>query len=81
MDHQYPLAVYGVAGCGGTMTRCGAPYGTPYGPYGLADATPTAPAPVSPGFLASLPSWWPYGGIFLGGALAITGIVLMATKK
>ena len=81
----YPLAMrppFGVAGCG-------VPYGTPMGPYGLqyglAQATPAAPVVTPPapsvGFLASLPSWWPYAGLAAGGVLALTGIILMATKK
>ena len=52
----------------------------PYGlRYGLADATPAA-APAGAGLLASLPSWWPYAGLAVGGVLALTGIVLMSSK-
>ena len=64
----------------------GVPYGQPYGPYGisygLAQAAPAAPAaPAAGGFMASLPSWWPYAGLAAGGVLALTGIVLMASAK
>ena len=74
----------GLAGC------CGVPYGTPMGPYGLsygladdaAAAPPPAPAPSAFGsMLAKLPASWPYWGLGLGGALALTGVVLMATKR
>lgn len=79
---NYALEVpfYGMAGCGspGAMTQCGAPYGTPMGPYGLSDAP--APAP-GPGWMASLPTWWPYAGLAAGGTLALVGIILMASQK
>jgi hypothetical protein len=75
----YALAVRPQYGVGGV------PYGQPYGPYGisygLAQAAPAAPAPPSAGFLASLPSWWPIAGLAVGGVLALTGIVLMASAK
>jgi hypothetical protein len=65
-----------------TLGVAGVPYGTPYGPYGLqyglAQAAP--PPPPGAGVLASLPSWWPYAGLAVGGVLALTGIVLMASK-
>jgi hypothetical protein len=81
--HQTYLVPTGVGGCGAT-NQCGAAFGTPYGPYGLSQ-TPAAPAavtpPTKPGLLASLPSWWPYATLGLGGVMAITGIILMATKK
>ena len=74
---------YGLAGCG-SSNQCGSAYGTPMGPYGLqyglAQAVPPPPAPPSAGFLASLPSWWPYAGLGIGGSLALVGIVLMASK-
>jgi len=66
----------------------GVPYGQPYGPpyglrYGLAQAAPAAVTPPAPsaGWLSSLPTWWPYAGLAAGGVLALTGIILMATKK
>jgi len=77
--YQHP----GLSGCG-QWSQCGVPYGTPYGPYGLSQSPAPAPAPKpapSPGLLASLPSWWPFAGLAVGGVLAVTGIVLMATKK
>jgi hypothetical protein len=78
------------------LAGCGVPYGQPYGPYGLqyglAQATPAAAAPAAAapaaapasgfgGFLSNLPSWWPYATLAAGGVLALTGIILMATKK
>jgi hypothetical protein len=82
MNHLALRPPVGVNGC--ATNRCGVPYGTPYGPFalnwGLADA-PAAAAPASDGILSKLPSWWPYAGLALGGAMALTGIVLMATKS
>ena len=80
-NHALEVPFYGMAGCGapGVMTQCGAPYGTPMGPYGLSDAAPAPPS--AGGWMAGLPSWWPFAGLAVGGTLALVGVILMATKK